>query len=61
MGFSTPKPKFDLAEFLSQKGTPRTRRPSWKRMTGKSATPAPADAAHGDVTPEDGTGLPDAE
>lgn len=34
MGISTPKPPFNLAEFLSQKGKPNTgRRNSWKRPT----------------------------
>ena len=32
MGFSTPKTPFNLADFLSQKGAPRTsRKPNWKR------------------------------
>ena len=56
MGFSTPKPKFDLAEFLSQKGTPRSRRPSWKRAPGKAAANLPGEAA-----PEDRAEAPDAE
>ena len=39
MGFSTPKTPFNLADFLSQKGAPRTsRKPSWKR------SPQPRDA-----------------
>jgi hypothetical protein len=45
MGFSTPKPKFDLAEFLSQKGTVKARRPDWKRSSARAAAPAPDDRA----------------
>ena len=33
MGFSTPKKPFNLAEFLSQKGTGRSRRTTWKRQS----------------------------
>lgn len=39
MGFSTPKPPFNLAAFLSEKGTPRSsRKPQWKRRTPTSAS-----------------------
>lgn len=39
MGFSTPKPPFNLAQFLSEKGTPRSsRKPQWKRRTPTSAS-----------------------
>lgn len=53
MGFSTPKKPFDLKDFLSQKGVPRSnRRPNWKRApstpteeTQTESNPAPADDA----------------
>jgi hypothetical protein len=38
MGFSTPKTPFNLADFLSQKGTPRSsRKPAWSRRPARSA------------------------
>jgi hypothetical protein len=41
MGFSTPKPPFNLAQFLSEKGTPRSsRKPQWQRRSPTSATEA---------------------
>lgn len=51
MGFSTPKTPFNLAEFLSQKGTPRrAHRPRFGR---KPAAPL-TEAQHPDLaeTPE---------
>lgn len=37
MGFSTPKTPFNLADFLSQKGTPqRSRKPVWNRRPARS-------------------------
>lgn len=33
MGFSTPKPRFNLVDFLAEKATPAARRkPTWKRQ-----------------------------
>ena len=33
MGFSTPKPRFNLVDFLNEKATPAARRkPTWKRQ-----------------------------
>lgn len=45
MGFSTPKPKFDLAAFLSEKGSVKSRRPDWRRSPAKPAASAPDDSA----------------
>ncbi|MEN9410412.1 MAG: hypothetical protein RL216_2386 [Pseudomonadota bacterium] len=43
MGISTPKPPFNLAEFLSQKATPGSRRrPAWNRP--RSAAPVVEEA-----------------
>ncbi|MDW4551762.1 hypothetical protein R5H32_20795 [Defluviimonas sp. D31] len=34
MGYSVPKPPLNLAEFLSQKGTPyHVRKPRWKKLS----------------------------
>ncbi|MBU9696861.1 hypothetical protein GU927_003265 [Rhodobacteraceae bacterium HSP-20] len=45
MGISTPKPPFNLAEFLAQPAPPRARRkPTWTR-------PAPAPETLEDDTP----------
>lgn len=39
MGFSTPKPRFNLADFLNEKATPAARRrPTWKRQPLPKAT-----------------------
>lgn len=46
MGFSTPKTPFNLAEFLSQKGSPRnSRKPMWKRRSLVQEEESPAEAA----------------
>ena len=48
MGISTPKPPFNLAEFLSQKAPPASRRkPAWNRPR----TPAPVADEVEDETP----------
>lgn len=56
MGISTPKPRFDLAAFLSEKATPGARRkPAWNRPR----TPAPeadADTAAEPSASPDATG-----
>lgn len=44
MGYSTPKAPFDLAEFLSQKAKPGSRKPRWRRLAPSAAAKA-ADAA----------------
>lgn len=46
MGFSTPKPRFNLADFLNEKATPAARRkPTWKRQPLPEVVEAPeADA-----------------
>lgn len=49
MGISTPKPPFNLAEFLSQKAPPASRRkPAWNRP--RSAAPVAEEPE--DDTPE---------
>ena len=51
MGFSTPKTPFNLAEFLSEKASPRSsRKPTWTRGTARSATAAEAETSQ--ETPE---------
>ena len=53
MGFSTPKPKFDLAEFLSQKGTPRSsRKPAWKRAAPRPQEEVTADGPDAEMPSE---------
>lgn len=53
MGVSTPKTPFNLAEFLSQKAPPGSRRkPAWNRP--RSAAPTEDDATESDpVTTRD--------
>jgi hypothetical protein len=46
MGYSTPKAPFDLADFLSQKAKPGSRKPRWRRLAPSAAAKA-ADAAAG--------------
>ncbi len=42
MGFSTPKPRFNLADFLNEKATPAARRkPTWKRQPLPEAAQTP--------------------
>lgn len=55
MGFSTPKTPFNLAEFLSQKGSPRSmRKPTWKRRPAVETSMAEDDAMDTDETLTDG-------
>lgn len=42
MGFSTPKPRFNLVDFLAEKATPAARRkPTWKRQPLPEVVEAP--------------------
>ncbi len=42
MGFSTPKPRFNLVDFLAEKATPAARRkPTWKRQPLPEVAEAP--------------------
>ena len=53
MGYSTPKPKFDLKEFLSQKGKPKfSRKSAWNRRpadTSKAADTLVAQSTEADA------------
>lgn len=57
MGISTPKPPFNLAEFLSQKGKPNTsRRNNWKRQSPTAPSESELDNedqadSHGETVP----------
>ena len=56
MGFSTPKPRFNLVDFLNEKATPAARRkPTWKRQPLAEAVEAPdaePEAPEADAEPE---------
>lgn len=43
MGISTPKPPFNLAEFLAEKAPPRAKaRPTWSRRFPRAEVESPA-------------------
>lgn len=47
MGYSTPKPKFDLKEFLSQKGKPKfARNSAWNRRPADTSKAADTLVTH---------------
>ncbi|MBC2837672.1 hypothetical protein [Paragemmobacter straminiformis] len=53
MGISTPKPKFDLAAFLSEKASPQSRRrPTWKRQAPAPEVEADDSAEAAPETPK---------
>ena len=53
MGISTPKPRFDLAAFLSEKAPAKSRRkPMWKRQMPTAEVEEPAEATPADTPKE---------
>lgn len=53
MGFSTPKPRFNLVDFLNEKATPAARRrPTWKRQPLPEAVETDAPEAEAETDAE---------